>query len=1145
MTRIRLIALLTLFSVILGMAPFVSFAASSSNSNFLAQAGGVVRNIYCGISGFLGMPCEEVSTPVIIEKTVAPVIVSQPAPAPENPTPVIVNRNFYSSVENDDDDSDILNLVSDIIAYITARDANGNRYVTYEEFKNQVDVIYESESDNNDNSSGSGSGSSFEMSEITEVGILNQGSIASGFGSIDIGTDALTAGAATFTTINVTGSTSTISGDIDFEGGFTLNGQWGDAGQVLTSTGTGTPPVWTSAAGGSGSPGGANRQIQFNTLGSFGGASGFVYSTAGNLGIGTSSPFAKLSVAGSAYIGGNLTATGTAAVTGLATFSNGVNVNGETITDFTGTGLSNSGGALTLNATGDWTGTFDGQEGTYYLARANHTGTQLASTISDFTSAVNTIISASSTIWKNTTEASLETFLTDVTNVFTNNDVIGDANIADNITASNYLSLVAWYATTTADIAEGGSNLYFTNTRFDNRLSATTTLPNITTLAGLSTVGTISSGVWNGTALTDAYVADNITASNYLSLAAWYATTTAPQLTTLANLTTVGTIGTGVWQGTAVADTYVANNLTISGGTINSTPIGASSASTGIFTNATTTNLSITEDLNLNGYFGTSGQVLTSQGTGTAPRWTTVSSGGSGTVNSGLAGFFGYYPANGTTIDDQGALYTDGSNVGLGTANPDTILTINKNQNDGIRIRSADSNFSYLGLGVDTNLDITYLYSGNSGSGSYRPITFWTSGAEQVRIGTNGNFGIGDTTPTYKLDVTGNARFTAGLDALTITATSSTATSSLPRLLVNDLRLDDDLLLNGLYGTSGQVLTSQGTGTAPRWTSVSSHDAVTLSGAYDYITLSGQDIVRGQIDLTTDVTGVLPDANVADNITASNYLSLSSWFATTTAPQLTTLANLSTVGTISSGTWQGTAIDELYGGTGQTTYATGDILYANGANSLTKLSAGTNGYVLKLSGGVPTWSPDLQGSGGGGGGGFWSTTTEDELAIYPSDPSDVVVIGNNATSSAGNIFEVIGNIFFSGNLGIGNKNPSTKLNVQGEAVAQNFTATSTSATSTFPRLYASTAFRLGSDYVTDLTGSGLTISGSSLALDASGNWTGTFDGQEGTYYLDRANHTGTQLASTISDFTNAVNLILSATTTLPNLTTLANLQAQQ
>lgn len=44
---------------------------------------------------------------------------------------------------------------------------------------------------------------------------------------------------------------------------------------------------------------------------------------------------------------------------------------------------------------------------------------------------------------------------------------------------------------------------------------------------------------------------------------------------------------------------------------------------------------------------------------------------------------------------------------------------------------------------------------------------------------------------------------------------------------------------------------------------VSAHDAVTLSGAYDYLTLSGQELVRGPIDLTTDVTGSLPVAAVS------------------------------------------------------------------------------------------------------------------------------------------------------------------------------------------------------------------------------------------------------------------------------------------
>ncbi len=51
---------------------------------------------------------------------------------------------------------------------------------------------------------------------------------------------------------------------------------------------------------------------------------------------------------------------------------------------------------------------------------------------------------------------------------------------------------------------------------------------------------------------------------------------------------------------------------------------------------------------------------------------------------------------------------------------------------------------------------------------------------------------------------------------------------------------------------------------------------VSMSGAYDYITLVGQDIVRGQVDLTTDVTGVLPNANVANDITLDNITQVTS-----------------------------------------------------------------------------------------------------------------------------------------------------------------------------------------------------------------------------------------------------------------------------
>jgi len=66
-------------------------------------------------------------------------------------------------------------------------------------------------------------------------------------------------------------------------------------------------------------------------------------------------------------------------------------------------------------------------------------------------------------------------------------------------------------------------------------------------------------------------------------------------------------------------------------------------------------------------------------------------------------------------------------------------------------------------------------------------------------------------------------------------------------------------------------------------------------------------------------------------------------------------ASITTLGTITTGVWNGTAVGTVYGGTGLTSYATGDLIYASGANTLAKRSIGTAGQVLGISSGVPTW----------------------------------------------------------------------------------------------------------------------------------------------------------------------------------------------
>jgi hypothetical protein len=59
---------------------------------------------------------------------------------------------------------------------------------------------------------------------------------------------------------------------------------------------------------------------------------------------------------------------------------------------------------------------------------------------------------------------------------------------------------------------------------------------------------------------------------------------------------------------------------------------------------------------------------------------------------------------------------------------------------------------------------------------------------------------------------------------------------------------------------------------------------------------------------------------------------------------------------IAGGLTLGNALGSTNGGTGTATYTTGDILYASATNTLSKLPAGTNGQVLTLAAGIPSWS---------------------------------------------------------------------------------------------------------------------------------------------------------------------------------------------
>jgi|GEM_PF-1040035 len=70
-------------------------------------------------------------------------------------------------------------------------------------------------------------------------------------------------------------------------------------------------------------------------------------------------------------------------------------------------------------------------------------------------------------------------------------------------------------------------------------------------------------------------------------------------------------------------------------------------------------------------------------------------------------------------------------------------------------------------------------------------------------------------------------------------------------------------------------------------------------------------------------------------------------------------SSVSTLGTITSGTWNASTITVPYGGTGLTLYAVGDLLYASATNTLAKLEIAAVNTVLTSSGSAPQWSTSL------------------------------------------------------------------------------------------------------------------------------------------------------------------------------------------
>ena len=252
-----------------------------------------------------------------------------------------------------------------------------------------------------------------------------------------------------------------------------------------------------------------------------------------------------------------------------------------------------------------------------------------------------------------------------------------------------------------------------------------------------------------------------------------------------------------------------------------------------------------------------------------------------------------------------------------------TVTTVGSGSVAWVLTRSSDANtYGLINPNALGQGDAFFVTSGNTGAG------------ETYVCNTVGTITFGTTNITF-VQIADTQIYTAGT-GLTLSGTQFSITPTGTA---------------GTYGSASQVpvLTTNASGQV---TSVTNTAIAISSGAVSGLAPSATTDTTNASNITS---GTLPTGRISGSYTG-----------------------LTGVGTLTAGTWNATTIAAGYGGTGITSYAVGDILYANTTSSLAKLADVATGNAL-ISGGVgtaPSWgkvglqthvSGTLQVSNGGTG----------------------------------------------------------------------------------------------------------------------------------------------------------------------------------
>lgn len=320
-------------------------------------------------------------------------------------------------------------------------------------------------------------------------------------------------------------------------------------------------------------------------------------------------------------------------------------------------------------------------------------------------------------------------------------------------------------------------------------------------------------------------------------------------------------------------------------------------------------------------------------------------------------------------------LYSNGSNTvtGLATGNNGTLIT------DGSGVPSISST-----LPNAVQLNITSLGTISAGAVPFNLIASGSNTTAAMTVGVGASFSIATNT-TCTLSFPGSIRVN-GASAIGI-----------------------DCLATANSSNVGATLTSNTSGHHARlYAEVGGNSA----GSDPFIHL-----------FNSNVTNAFDWAIGGDSSDSGAFV-----ISNNTTLGTTNRFRMTKAGAITTGLWNATAIGEIYGGTNQTTYATGDLLQASASNTLSKLAAVATGNAL-ISGGVTTASSwgkiglttHISGTLATGNGGTGTVTTFTQGSVVFADGS-----GNYTQANAGLYYDTSNT-----RLGVGRASPVRTLEVVG------------------------------------------------------------------------------------------------------------------